>query len=51
VIANRLGKVHPQYEELLQEYHNQLRNLRSGPFGAKIRQGLQKMWEVGSHAK
>ncbi|NLD26000.1 MAG: FAD-dependent oxidoreductase [Acholeplasmataceae bacterium] len=41
--AHLLGKVHPQYDELLIDYKQQLSNLRSGPGGVKIRKGLQKM--------
>jgi len=43
VVADRLGNRHPLYHELMKDYHSQLENLRSGPFGEKIRIGLMKM--------
>lgn len=43
IASKRLGKPHPNYETLLQTYHDQLTNLRSGPFGAKTRIGLAKL--------
>jgi len=41
--AKFLGKPHPNFEALVKEYQDQLTNLRSGPFGAKIRKGLKLM--------
>ena len=43
IASNRIGYHHPHYETLLQSYHDQLSNLRSGPFGAKTRIGLAKL--------
>ena len=44
-VAKYLGKTHPQYDELIEKYNNELRILRSGPFGEKIRAGLLRMEE------
>lgn len=41
--AKKLGKVHPQYDELMVDLRKQLDILRSGPFGEKIRKGLAKL--------
>lgn len=41
--SKKLGKVHPKYDELINEYKNQLANLRNGPFGEKIRSGISKL--------
>ena len=38
-----LGRDHPQHEQLWEYYYKQLCNLRSGPFGEKIRKGLAIM--------
>ncbi len=43
VVANKLGFIHPKYDELYLDFKNQLRNLRSGPFGEKIRLGLKEI--------
>ncbi len=40
--CKKLGKFHPKNDELMNEYHQQLTNLRNGPFGEKIRIGLKK---------
>jgi sarcosine oxidase, subunit alpha len=39
----KLGHIHQNHEALSKEYHAQLDNLRSGPFGAKTRNGLAKL--------
>jgi len=41
--AKRLGFLHPNYDQIKQNYHDQLTNLRSGPFGLKTRIGLAKL--------
>ncbi|MFA5419457.1 MAG: FAD-dependent oxidoreductase [Bacteroidales bacterium] len=46
VAAKRLGHSHPEYESKMEGYHYQLKVLRSGPFGAKIRAGLKKIQEA-----
>ncbi|HOI47264.1 MAG TPA: NAD(P)/FAD-dependent oxidoreductase [Bacilli bacterium] len=51
VVANRLGYHHPNYMLLKEDYESQLNNLRSGPFGEKIRLGLAKMAEELNHVK
>ncbi len=43
IIGNRLGKTHPHYERLIQDFTQQLDNLRSGPFGEKTRSGLAQL--------
>ena len=43
VASKYLGKVHENYDELTEEYLRDLDNLRSGPFGEKIRLGLLKL--------
>lgn len=43
IAAKRLGFIHPHYETLEANYHAQLTNLRSGPFGLKTRIGLAKL--------
>ncbi|HEY8363936.1 MAG TPA: NAD(P)/FAD-dependent oxidoreductase [Haloplasmataceae bacterium] len=43
IASKKLGKVHPQYEELKADFTKQLDNLRNGPFGEKIRLGLKKL--------
>lgn len=43
IVANRLGYTHPQFEQLKQDFEQQLDNLRSGPFGAKTREGLREL--------
>lgn len=45
IAAARLNHYHPQYDTLLKDYKAQLEGLRSGPFGAKTRQGLNKLRE------
>ncbi len=40
--SKKLGNVHPRYDELMDEYNTQLNNLRNGPFGDKILNGLKK---------
>jgi len=39
----KLGKSHPHHQKLVADYQEQLRILREGPFGVKIRQGLAKL--------
>ena len=46
IAAKRLGNAHPKYDELMDDFKNQLDNLRSGPFGEKIRLGLEKLKKV-----
>lgn len=41
--SRKLGKAHQKHDELVDEYKQQLNNLRNGPFGEKIRQGLKKL--------
>ena len=43
VVAKKLGFVHPNYDELYLDFKAQLHNLRSGPFGEKLRLGLQEI--------
>ncbi|MEC9485277.1 MAG: NAD(P)/FAD-dependent oxidoreductase [Candidatus Izemoplasma sp.] len=43
IIGNKLGKPHPHYEHLIQDFSQQLDNLRSGPFGEKTRTGLKEL--------
>lgn len=43
VVTKRLGKDIKNYEEKLIDYKNQLSILRKGPFGSKIRIGIEKM--------
>ncbi len=40
--SKKLGNPHPKYEELMNELNIQLDNLRNGPFGEKILNGLKK---------
>lgn len=42
-VSAYLGNKHPEYEKLIGQYKEELTNLRSGPFGKKIRQGLEKL--------
>jgi sarcosine oxidase subunit alpha len=51
IVSKRLGHLHPQYDVLRADYESQLVNLRSGPFGEKIRLGFAKMAEELNHAK
>lgn len=37
------GYKHPQYGELIDDYHSQLHALREGPVGTKIRSGIEKV--------
>jgi len=41
--SKKLGKVHPDYDDLILDFRKQLEVLRSGPFGEKIRKGLAKL--------
>ncbi len=43
--ANDLGFKHPNFKQLKQQFHDQLVNLRQGPCGIKIREGLEKAGE------
>lgn len=43
VVAKKLGKIHPNYDELYLDFKAQLHNLRSGPFGEKLRLGLEEI--------
>ncbi len=43
VVAKKLGFVHPNYDELYLDFKDQLQNLRSGPFGEKLRLGLEEI--------
>lgn len=43
--AKDLGYVHPDFDNLEKQFKEQLVNLRQGPFGEKIREGLQKAGE------
>ena len=43
IASSKLGKKHPKFAELVDDFQSQLENLRNGPFGAKIRQGLKKL--------
>ncbi len=43
VVAKKLGKTHPNYDELYFDLKAQLHNLRSGPFGKKLRDGLKEI--------
>lgn len=45
-IAKKLGCTHPDYDKLEKELHEQLYNLRQGPCGEKIRQGILKAGEL-----
>ena len=40
--CKRLGKIHPRFSEVKADLEEQLKTLRQGPFGARIRQGLAK---------
>lgn len=48
--AAALGKKHPNHEELLEDYHKQLDDLRSGPVGDIIREGIEKIM-VDEHVR
>ncbi|MFA5036254.1 MAG: FAD-dependent oxidoreductase [Candidatus Izemoplasmatales bacterium] len=41
--AAKIGYQQPDYQKSIADYQQQLKNLRSGPFGAKIRAGLKKV--------
>ncbi|HHX79149.1 MAG TPA: FAD-dependent oxidoreductase [Acholeplasmataceae bacterium] len=43
VASKKLGRIINDYEERLNDYQNQLIVLRKGPFGSKIRNGIEKM--------
>ncbi len=43
IAAKKIGKTHPDYEKLYLDFKNQLQNLRSGPFGEKLRVGLKEI--------
>ncbi len=43
VASKFLGKVHPEYDKLIDQYKQELTNLRSGPFGKKLRDGFLKL--------
>ncbi len=43
VVAKKLGFIHPNYDELYLDFKAQLHNLRSGPFGEKLRLGLEEI--------
>ncbi len=45
IACEKLGKTHPHFSELMDDYSKQLTNLRNGPFGEKIRMGLKKVRE------
>ena len=40
IVAKELGLEHKNYDELYLDFKAQLENLRSGPFGAKTREGI-----------
>ena len=42
IASRKLGNVHPEYEERMASFEEQLNHLRSGPFGERIRVGLKK---------
>ncbi|SHJ41729.1 sarcosine oxidase subunit alpha [Dethiosulfatibacter aminovorans DSM 17477] len=41
--AKKVGKVHENYDELLNDYKSQLNSLRSGPVGKHIRDGIDQI--------
>lgn len=43
LVANRLGYRNDNYETQLKDFEDQLRNLRSGPFGKATRDGLKEL--------
>ena len=43
VVAKKLGRIHPNYDKLYLDFKAQLHNLRSGPFGEKLRLGLEEI--------
>ncbi|QVK19011.1 FAD-dependent oxidoreductase [Mycoplasmatota bacterium] len=43
IACKKLGKTHTRYGELMEEYNQQINNLRNGPFGEKILLGLKKL--------
>ncbi len=43
VVAKKLGYIHPNYDKLYLDFKAQLHNLRSGPFGEKLRRGLEEI--------
>lgn len=49
-VAEKLGKMHPNHEALLKDYHKQLNDLRSGPVGDMIRKGIEEIM-VDEHVK
>lgn len=49
MIAQKLGRPHPEHDRLVADFAAQLDNLRSGPFGEKTRQGLAQL-RGGTHA-
>ncbi len=46
MVSKDLGCIHPNFDQLNEEFHHQLQNLRQGPCGVKIRQGLEKAGET-----
>lgn len=50
-VANSLHKKHPQHDELLIDYHDQLKQLRSGPYGKHTLAGLEMMQKEASNVR
>ncbi len=44
--AHALGMTHPEFDRLIDHYEMELSTLREGPFGEKIRDGLNKIKEA-----
>ena len=47
--AKNLNKIHPNHDELIKDYHQQLDGLRSGPVGDMLRKGIAEIM-VKKHA-
>lgn len=41
--AKKIGRIHERFDELVKNYKGQLKSLRSGPTGSKIRLGMEKL--------
>ncbi len=49
-VANDLGRPHPDHDQLIHHYQNELHQLRSGPHGTHVRKGLAIMKKEVDHA-
>ncbi len=48
-VAHSLDKQHPEHEQRLSYYHQQLKQLRDGPYGQHVKKGLDIMRKESEH--